>query len=154
VRRAVVAILAVALALSGCSSHKAASPPSTAVPLIGNGTVSLPSGKYPLAPHDVGVCRVVGVPYRDLLRPAHLTYTDVVTRPLRPLTKAAAAGVSLLRGSNPQVTFGAYGPAVAYTMARYFGTVKHLDTPGTKDPKVIASAHALDRFLSHGGCPG
>jgi hypothetical protein len=154
VRPAVVAVLAVALTVSGCSSHKAASPPSTAVPLIGNGTVSLPSGTYPLAPHDVGVCRVVGVPYRDLLRPAHLTYTDVVTRPLGPVTKAAAAGVSLLQGSNPQVTLGPYGPAVAYAMARYVGTVKHLAVPGADDPKVIASAHTLDRFLRNGGCPG
>jgi len=154
VTRAVIASLAVALALSGCSSHKAAAPPSTAVPLIGNGTVSLPSGTYPLAPHDVGVCRVVGVPYRDVLRPAHLTFTDVVAGPLSPVTKAAAAGVSLLQGSNPQVTFGPYGPAVAYLVARYVGTTKHLDIPGATDPKVLASAHTLDRFLSRGGCPG
>ena len=84
--------------------------------------------------------RVVGVPYRDVLQPAHLTYTDVVTRPLGPMTKAAAAGVSLLQGSNPQVTLGPYGPAIAYTVARYVGTVKHLDVPGADDPKVIASA--------------
>lgn len=153
-RRAAVATLAVALALVGCSSHKAAAPPSTAVPLIGNGTVSLPGGTYPLAPHDVGVCRVVGVPYRDVLRPAHLTYTELVTRPLDPVTKAAAAGVTLLQSSNPKVSFGPYGPAVAYTMARYVGAVKHLSVPGATDPKVIASAHALDRFLGKGGCPG
>ncbi len=149
-----VVLLAVACALSGCSSHKAASPPSTAVPLIGNGTVSLPSETYPLAPHDVGVCRVVGVPYRDVLRPAHLTYTDVVTRPLGSVTKAAAAGVTLLQGSNPKVTLGPYGPAVAYTIARYVGTTKQLDIPGATDPKVLTSAHALDRLLSKGGCPG
>jgi len=154
VRRAVVALLAVPLALIGCSSHKATSPPSTAAPLIGNGTVSRPGGTYPLAPHDVGVCRVVGVPYRDVLRPAHLTYTDVVTRPLGSATKAAAAGVSLLQGSNPQVTLGPYGPAIAYTIARYIGSTKQLDIPGATDPKVLASAHTLDRLLSRGGCPG
>ncbi len=79
-----------------------------------------------------------------------------MSSPIRSVhvTKAAAAGVSFLQGSNPQVSLGPYGPAVAYTMARYVGTTKHLDVPGATDPKVIASAHSLDRFLRNGGCPG
>lgn len=114
--------------------------------------------KDPASPprQRVDICNTVYLANKDVLKPSHLTFTEVVTQNRKNKLNGGVSGyVTLGLPNKKEVDLGPYGPAIFYLRDRNLHWTKEFEKQvplPKRTQSIIDSAKRLDRDLNNGLC--